>query len=132
MTRKKTLIANIILFALLFVLISFNKDYLRPMFNHQPAGRIITGCLPNFLAALIISLAMLNALISKMAKHRHLLLYLIPALVFAILTFEEFVPLWGASTQFDIYDIIASALGSIFSILIYIVFNRVISNIHGK
>jgi len=48
-----------------------------------------------------------------------LLLYLIPALVFVILAFEEFVPLWGASSHFDTYDIIASGIGAILSPLAY-------------
>ena len=119
MSRKKLLITNFILFALLFILISINKDYLRPQFSHQLYGRIITGCLPNFIASFIISLAMLNGLMIKLAKYRHLLLYLIPALVFVILAFEEFVPLWGASSHFDTYDIIASGIGAILSPLAY-------------
>jgi len=119
MSRKKLLITNFILFALLFILISINKDYLRPQFSHQLYGMIITGCLPNFIAAFIISLMMLNALMIKLAKFQHQLLYLIPVLIFAILTFEEFVPLWGASSHFDIYDIIASGIGAILSLLTY-------------
>jgi len=119
MSKKKLLITNIVLFAILFLAISVNKDYLRPMFSHQLPGMIITGCLPNFLAAFIISLMMLNALMIKLAKYRHMLLYLIPALIFVILAFEEFVPLWGASSKFDIYDIIASGIGAILSPLAY-------------
>jgi uncharacterized integral membrane protein len=132
MTRKKTLISNIILFAILFILISINKDYLRPAFSHQLFGRISTGCFPNFIAAFIISLAMMNALFSKFAQYRHLLQYIIPTLVFTLLAFEEFTPLWGASTHFDIYDIIASGIGSGLALLIYNTFTRVISNIHSK
>ncbi|MCF7913317.1 MAG: hypothetical protein K9M99_12370 [Candidatus Cloacimonetes bacterium] len=119
MSRKKLLITNIVLFAILFLTISINKDHLRPIFSHQLYGRIITGCLPNFIAAFIISLAMLNALMIKLNKYRHILLYLIPTLIFAILAFEEFVPLWGASTQFDVYDIIASGIGAILSLPAY-------------
>lgn len=118
MSKKKLLITNIVLFAILFLAISFNKDYLRPI-SHQLPGMIITGCLPNFLAAFIITLMLLNALMIKLAKYRHLLLYLIPGLVFAILAFEEFVPLWGASSNFDIYDIIASGIGAILSVVVY-------------
>ncbi len=118
-SKKVILISNIILFAILFALISWNKEYLRPRFSHQLTGRIITGSFPNFIAAFIISLALLNALLSRFIKYPRKLIFIIPLLVFAILTFEEFVPLWGASSCFDIYDIIASGIGSLLSLLVY-------------
>ena len=39
--------------------------------------------------------------------------------VFAILTIEEIKPILGASTYYDIFDIIASGVGSAFTILTY-------------
>ena len=50
--EKRRLIAtNALLFAALFLLVTFNKDYLRPAFGLTPAIGILTGSLPNFLAA---------------------------------------------------------------------------------
>ena len=42
--------------------------------------------------------------------------------MFIILTIEELKPFVSASTTFDIYDIIASGLGSFIAILTYEVF----------
>jgi hypothetical protein len=43
----------------------------------------------------------------------------VTAIVFLILTIEEFNPIWGASTHFDSYDILASGLGSALAILFF-------------
>ncbi|GAG53255.1 unnamed protein product, partial [marine sediment metagenome] len=40
-------------------------------------------------------------------------------LVFAILTIEEFKPIWGASTHYDSFDIFASGLGSLLAVLTF-------------
>ena len=125
-SKKKLLVTNILLFALLFVLVSFNKEYLRPEFSHIPFLGVLTGCFPNFIAACIISLAAVNAVISRKPGHGRLIVYVCSSLVFLVLTVEEFRPMWGASTQYDLFDILASGAGSLTAILTYelLVLNR--------
>ena len=48
-----------------------------------------------------------------------MIVYAIATLVFLILTVEEIHPMWGASTQYDLFDILASAVGSVFEILTF-------------
>jgi len=114
--RKQIVIINIFLFALLFGLVSLNKEVLRPHFNHIAFINILTGSFPNFIAAYIISFALINAVLTKNPKHGRVIVYVSSALVFIILTIEEFKPMWGASEYFDTYDILASGLGSLLSI----------------
>lgn len=118
-SKKKILIINIFLFALLFGLISFNKEILRPNYGHLPFMDIFTGSFPNFIAALIISLAFINAVLIKKSKNGDIIVYTIAFLIFLILTIEELLPLWGASEHYDNYDIIASGLGSLLALLTY-------------
>jgi len=118
-SKKSILIINMVLLAILFGLISLNKDYFRPEFSHLPFVSILTGCFPNFIAAFIISLAFANGVIHKNPKNSRLIIYSISILVSAILILEEIMPLWGASTQYDFYDILASIIGSATTILIF-------------
>jgi len=117
--KIKIIAINMGLFALLFVLISWNKDFLRPHFGSLPFMRVLTGSFPNFIAAFIISLAFVNAVLIRKPKQSRSIVYAASALVFVILTFEELNPMWGASTQYDLFDIFGSALGSLLSILIF-------------
>lgn len=52
-------------------------------------------------------------------RHSRLLVYLGSLLVFAILTVEEVNPMWGASTCYDLLDIIGSGAGSLLAIATY-------------
>jgi hypothetical protein len=52
-------------------------------------------------------------------KHGRIIVYASAFLVFLILAIEEFKPMWGASSYFDIRVIIASGLGSLLSILTF-------------
>lgn len=117
--RKRTILINVLLFVVLFLLIDFNKGQIRPLVNKMPIANALAGCFPNFIAALLISLAFINAISSKSFKASRLLSYGAALLVFVILTLEEFVPMWGASTHFDLLDIIASGLGTAMAILIF-------------
>lgn len=117
--KKRIIGINLFLVALLFGLVSLNKEILRPLFNHVTFLRVLTGSFPNFIAAYIISLAIMNAVMIKKPKYGHLLVYLGSFLVFAILTVEEIKPLWGVSTTYDLFDICANGLGSILSILTF-------------
>ena len=117
--KRKILGINLFLFALLFGLISLNKEILRPAFAHTPYLGIFTGSFPNFIAAYIISLAFVNAVLQRKPKHGQLIVYLTSALIFVILTVEEIIPLWGASTHYDIFVIVASGLGSLLAIITF-------------
>ena len=60
-SKARIIAINIFLFALLFGLVSLNKEILRPIFSHISFVKILTGSFPNFIAAYIISLAFVNA-----------------------------------------------------------------------
>ncbi len=123
---RQIIITNILLFALLFGLVSLNKVVFRPNFGHLPCVNILTGSFPNFIAAFIISLALINGVLTKNLKHGRFIAYTGSVIVFIILTIEEIKPIWGASEHFDSLDILASGLGSLLSISTYemIVFSR--------
>jgi len=110
---------NFFLFALLFGLISLNKDFFRPTLNHILFIKILTGCFPNFIAAFLISLCIVTPVLIRKPKYGKYIVYFGSILVFAILTIEEFKPMWGASTQFDTFDILASGIGSLLSIMTF-------------
>jgi hypothetical protein len=118
-SKLKIIGINLLLFALIFGLVSLNKNIFRPTLNHLPFFGILTGCLPNFLAAYIISLAFVNAVLIRKPKYARLFIFMSSFLVFVILTIEELKPMWGASTHYDSYDILASGIGSLLSILTF-------------
>jgi hypothetical protein len=122
MKRKDTLKIigiNLVLFALLYGLVSLNKGVLRPEFSHIPFARVLTGSFPSFIAAYVISLAFANAVLIRKPRNGRLIVYLGSVLVFVILTIDEFISTWGASTYYDSMDILASGLGSLLSIITY-------------
>ena len=125
-TKLRAIGINLILFALLFGLVSFNKEILRPMCNDLPFAEILTGSFPNFIAAYIISLGFVNAVLIRKPKRERLIVWGSSFLVFVVLTIEEIMPLWGASTSYDLFDIYASGLGAFLSIMTFeiIVENR--------
>jgi len=110
---------NLILFALLYGLITFNKEVLRPEFSQIPFINILTGSFPNFIAAYLISLGFVNAVLMRKLQNGRPIVYVGSVLVFIILTIEEIHPIWGASTYYDPFDIWASGLGSILSIVTF-------------
>ena len=110
---------NLILFALLYGLVSLNKEVLRPEFGHLSFINILTGSFPNFIAAYMISLAFVNAVLIRKPQNSRLIVYVGSVLVFTILAIEEIHPMWGASTTYDAFDIWASGLGSILSIVTF-------------
>jgi hypothetical protein len=117
--KKKVIAINAILIAALFGLVSLNKEILRPALNNSSLLKILTGCFPNFIAAYFISLAFVSAVFIRKFKHGRLIVYSGSVAVFVILTIEELKPMWGASTYYDIFDIIASGVGSILAIFTY-------------
>lgn len=110
---------NILLFILLFGLVTINKQVFRPTFDHSHIALVLTGSFPNFIAAYLISLCVVNAVLIRKPKFGRQIVYVLSFIVMAILIFEEFKSIWGASTQFDIYDIIGSSIGSLLAILTY-------------
>ena len=90
---KQIIIKNILLFALLFGLVYVNKEVFRPNFSHILLVNILTGSFPNFIAAYIISLAFINAVLTKNPKHGRVIAHMSSALVFIFLTIEEIKPL---------------------------------------
>ena len=117
--KKRILTFNAVLFAILFLSITFNKETLRPLYGHTAFIGTITGCFPNFMAAFIISLCFVNGIVTKKPKHERLIVYISSILVFIILVVEELMPIWGASTHYDLFDIIASGIGSLLAITIF-------------
>jgi hypothetical protein len=117
--RKKVIAVNALLVAALFGLVSLNKEILRPALNDSDLLKILTGCFPNFIAAYLISLAVVSAVLIRKFKHGRLIVYLSSIAVFVILTVEELKPMWGANTYYDIFDIVASGVGSTLAIFTY-------------
>ena len=119
--NRKYLAINLILFAILYLSVTFNKEFIRPVYGNSPIIGIITGSFSNFIAAYIISLFPVTPIISKKIKIKkaRIIVYTISILVFLILTAEEIHPMWGASTQYDLFDILASAVGSLLAILTF-------------
>ena len=123
--KKRVITISAILFAALFGLISFNKEFLRPTLNNSEVLKILTGCFPNFIAAYIISGAAVVAVLVRRFKHHRVIVYSSSIIVSVILIIEEFNPMWGASEHYDTYDIIASLVGSFFSIITFEIFHGI-------
>jgi len=121
--RKSVIAVNAFLFAALYGLISLNKEVIRPRFGESLFMNVITGCFPNFIAAYLISLAPVSAVFVRKWKRGRLLVVSSAIVVFIILTIEELKPMWGASTHYDSYDIIASGVGSLLAILTFELLN---------
>ena len=130
--RKKVLAINSFLIAALFGLVSFNKEVLRPKFVNTPLINTLTGCFPNFAAAYIISLAVVIAVFIRKPKSGRLIVIISSIIVFVILMTEELIPMWGASTYYDLYDILASGLGSLLAILTFEIFIKIQNIKTGK
>jgi hypothetical protein len=70
--------------------------------------------------------AFVNAVVTREPRYQRLIVYSSSFLVFAILAVGEIKPMWGASTHYDSFDILASGLDSLLAICTYeiIVLNR--------
>ena len=86
--NRKNLAINLILFAILYLSVTFNKEFIRPVYGNSPIIGIITGSFSNFMAAYIISLFPVSPIISKKIKIKkaRIIVYTISTLVFLILT----------------------------------------------
>jgi len=121
MRNKRYIAINLILIAILYLSVTFNKEFIRPVYGHSPIIGILTGSFSNFMAAYIISLFPIAPILAKRIDIRksRLVIYMISIIVFLILLFEEIKPFVNASKTYDIYDIIASGLGSILAVLTF-------------
>ena len=119
--NKRYIAINLILFAILYFSVSFNKEFIRPVYGQSPIIGILTGSFSNFMAAYIISLFPIAPIIAKNIKIKkaRLIIYVVSILVFIVLTIEELKPMWGASTQYDLFDILASGLGAFFAFMTF-------------
>ena len=124
--NKRYIAINLILFAVLYLSVTFNKEFIRPVYGHSPIIGILTGSFSNFMAAYIVSLFPIAPILAKTIeiKKARLIIYVISIVVFIILTIEELKPFVSASKTYDIYDIIASGLGSITAIITFEIFIR--------
>ena len=123
--RIRLIAINIFLFAMLFSLITFNKEVLRPVWGFDPTLGVLTGSFPNFIAAFIISLAVVNPVLMLEPKRGRFFVTGGALIVFTVLTVEELRPMWGASTHFDPWDILGSGLGSLCAILTFETINLI-------
>ncbi len=119
--KIKSIAVNLFLFAFLYLSVSFNKEYIRPVYGNMPFWGIITGSFSNFMAAYIISMFSLAPIVANRVKlvRARLIFFSISVLAFIILTIEEVKPFVDASKVYDTYDIIASGIGSLFAILTF-------------
>jgi len=119
--NKRYVAINLILFAVLFLTVSFNKEIIRPVYGNTPIIGMITGSFSNFMAAYIISLFSIAAILSRKLniKKGRIVFYSVSIIVFILLAVEEFYPYFGASKTYDIYDIIMSGLGSVIAIVTF-------------
>ena len=117
--RLRVIVISLLLFGLLFGLVSLNKGILRPSLSDIPVMRLLLGSFPNFVAAYIVSLFFVNGALTTGTVHGRLLVSFGSLFVFAVLTIEELKPMWGASTYFDALDIVASGIGSLLAVFTY-------------
>jgi len=115
---------NFLLFAILYFSVSFNKEFIRPIYGDTPIIGILTGSFSNFMAAYIISLFPFSPVLANKLdiKKSRLIVYSVAVVIFILLTIEEIKPYTDASKVYDMYDIIASGLGSLSAILTFEIF----------
>ena len=75
-SKQRIIVINLLLFALLFGLVSLNKEFLRPLYSNTPIIKVLIGSFPNFIAAYIISLAFMNGVVVGKPKYGRLIVYL--------------------------------------------------------
>lgn len=82
--KRKYLAVNLILFAVLYLSVTFNKEFIRPVYGYSPIIGIITGSFSNFMAAYIISLFPIAPILVKNIdlKKARLIIYSVSILVF--------------------------------------------------
>ncbi len=117
-TIMKIMAINLTLFLLLIFLIYINKAYFRHIFNETHIAQILTGSFPNFIAAYLISLCVVNPVLIRKPPFGRIIVYLGSLGTMTVLILDESKSI-GASKLYDIYDIAGSILGALFAILTY-------------
>ncbi len=112
--KSKIVGINAVLLSLLFGLVTLNKKIYPSPLRTSTGYRNTDRVFPEFSGRLHNQpFYSLSGTHTQAGDWPHTGLHRIRRIVFIILTVEEFRPMWGASTQFDTWDIVASALGSI-------------------
>ena len=114
----KILGINLTLGLLLFGLVYINKTVFRPTFNETQLAQVLTGSFPNFIAAFLISLCVVNPVLMRKPRSGRLIVWLGSLCIMAVLILDEFKSI-AASTQYDTYDLVGSIIGSILAVLTY-------------
>jgi hypothetical protein len=115
---RKILRTNLILALLLFGLIFINKTVFRPAFNTTHFEQVLTGSFPNFIAALLLGLCVVNPVLNKKPRFGRLIVYASSLCIMSVLILDEIKSI-VASENYDICDIIGSILGSVLAVLIF-------------
>ena len=117
--RLRVVGTNLLLFLLLFGVVTLNKRLLGPSVGSSALAQVVTGSLPNFAAAFFVSLCAVSPVLVMKPRFGRMLVYLAALVVFTLLALEELSGVVGASTQLDTFDILASALGAVFACLTF-------------
>ena len=125
-SKKKVIAINAFLVAALFGLVTLNKEVLRPTLKNSEILKILTGCFPNFIAAFLISSVFISAVLVRKPIRGRIIVYLSSVIVFFVLMLEELKPMWGVSSHYDPYDIVASGIGSLSAIAVFELFNSLL------
>jgi len=122
--NRKSIALNLILFAVLYLAITFNKEFIRPVCGHRPILGIITSSFSNIMAAYVISLFPLTHILTKhiVRQTARMVIYLAATTVFILPTIEEYESFVSVSKTYDIYDIMASGLGALAAVGTYELF----------
>ncbi|MGQ1787599.1 MULTISPECIES: hypothetical protein [unclassified Saccharicrinis] len=106
--------------ALLELLYLLNRDFLRPSYKSNEIIVVFLGSLPNFLAALGASMAIipvgLKWLDNKMSR---MVVYIFSMGCLGLLVQEEITPFAFGSCVNDVNDMIASSIGTVMGISLY-------------
>lgn len=113
--RRGLLILSTISLLLLIV----NKELLRPIYGNTGVASIIHNSMANFLAPLIYGLFPIDIILKSNYKNGRLYYYTLLILLILFLIIEEYFAFFTTSNTFDLYDIFASGLGGLITILIY-------------
>lgn len=118
-------LAITIILTILFESIVLNKEYIRPAVSDSGILKILSACFPSFITAYLMSMIAVSIALIKKLENGRRIVYIASLWMFAMLTIDEIFTGWGASTYFDKFDIVASAVGSLLAVLSYEVALRI-------
>ena len=109
----------LILGTMSLLLLIVNKEFLRPNYGNIAEVSIILDSMANFLAPLIYGLFPIVIILKSNYKNGRLYYYTFSVLLILLLMVEEYYSFFTKSNTFDLYDVFASVLGCLITILIY-------------